>query len=182
MKSILFLFKPFCLPLSSPNTDCSLCDFNDVTNMEQIAGIALLLPWRILPRWSIFICPTRLSSIWSISTSRDQRNIASRLWPQSWRRTSRRRRSFTMSKIKYYFLESGWIVSSSLSLGGWEVVEEGLTRWGGRRRRWVFFCFLFYLECTCVSSNAVLSHFDTVQLLSVCEKSVVSSLDFYWAR
>ena len=32
------------------------------------------------------------------------------------------------------------------------------------------FCFLFYLECTCVSSNAVLSHFDIVQVLSVCEK------------
>ena len=138
--------------------------------MKQIAGIALSLPWRILPRWSIFICPTRLSSIWSISTSRDQRNIASRLWSQSWRRTSRRRRSLTMSKIKFYFLESGRVVSSSLSLGGWEVVEEGLTRWGGRGEGESFFVSFFYLECTCVSSNAVLSHFDIVQVLSVCEK------------
>ena len=178
MKSILFLFKPFCLPLSSPNTDCSLCDFNDVTNMEQIAGIALLLPWRILPRWSIFICPTRLSSIWSISTSRDQRNIASRLWSQSWRRTSRRRRSFTMSKMKYYFLESRRIVSSSLSLGGWEVVEEGLTRWG-RRRRWIFFVSFFilsvlpYLQTLC-SRILILSKY--------CLFVKKCCLDFYRAR
>ena len=50
------------------------------------------------------------------------------------------------------------------------MVEEGLTRWGGRRRRGIFFVSFFYLECTCVSSNAVLSHFDIVQVLSVCEK------------
>ena len=62
-----------------------------------------------------------------------------------------------MSKMKCRYLESGRFVSSSLS-GRLRRGRGGVDK-VGREEEVNLFCFLFYL-----------SHFDIVQVLSVCEK------------